>query len=316
MKKIAIVRRNGLGDLLCAFPLVKYFQIHEPKTHITLFIDPRNAPLIPYLPKVQRVVIFPKKGNKYWSIWKTAFPFRGEFDVAYSAKTSPMKLMNCFLWSLKAKKTVAYVDASWHSRLVNSPIFFDKDQAKQLHQSVKNLRMLIPGLEEVPEELHPTLTLPETDKWHEKASSFPTILISATTTRPESRLDPVEYASLLNRIYAYQPALHVLIVGQQCDEIRAQAIASHLHPPHKMYFPRTFDEFMLLLNSADFYFVGDGGVAHIGAALGKRVLVLFGGTTPIEWKPLSKNVEVLYHPATVNHIDNEEIYLAIKRMMS
>jgi len=50
MKKIAVVRRNGLGDLLCAFPLINYFQKYQPDAQITLFVDKRNAPLIPYLP--------------------------------------------------------------------------------------------------------------------------------------------------------------------------------------------------------------------------------------------------------------------------
>ena len=62
----------------------------------------------------------------------------------------------------------------------------------------------------------------------------------------------------------------VSIVGQKRDEHRAVAIAKCLKMDKQIHFPRNFDEFMVLLESADLFFVGDGGVAHIGAALGKR----------------------------------------------
>lgn len=40
---IAIIRRNGLGDLLCTVPLVHYLKETFPDASQTLFVDARNA---------------------------------------------------------------------------------------------------------------------------------------------------------------------------------------------------------------------------------------------------------------------------------
>lgn len=313
MNKVAILRRNGLGDLLCAFPLVLYLRKNFPHTSLTLFVDRRNAPLIPYLPPVEEVVIFPSKGNKYWNLYRTARRFRNTFDLAISAKTSPMKLSNLFLFWLKAKERLAYVDKSWHRHLINHPLMYDPAKAKKMHQALKGLKMVAPNVEDVPEELYPRLHIPETIR--EKylfAFDQTTILMNATITNPASRFCIDRLGALLNRMYRHVP-FHVVIVGQKQDKSRAHAIASRLTMSTSVHFPRNFDEFMVLLEACDLYFVGDGGIAHLGAALGKKEVVLYGETNPIEWGPLSKEAETFYDPVHVNHLSDEEIYQALMR---
>jgi ADP-heptose:LPS heptosyltransferase len=315
---IAILRRNGLGDLLCAYPLVLYLQKKYPTASITLFVDQRNAPLIPYLPQVKEVAVFPESGNKYWNLLRMALRYRNRFDLALSAKTSPMKLANFFLYGLKAKKRIAYVDRSWHTCFVNHPISYDALLSKKKHQALKGLQMVAPELEEVPETLYPTVQVPlEIKQKYPIQTSFqhPTLLVSATTTRAESRFAADRYAALLNRLHHFLP-IGVRIIGQKEDRERAGLIARHLVMPHQVHIPQNFDEFMVLAAASDLFFVGDGGVAHIGAALGKKVVTLFGQTSPVEWRPLSKEAEVFYHPLHVDHLCDETLFKALKRKLS
>lgn len=319
MDKVAIIRRNGLGDLLAAYPLILYLRKMHPHAAITLFVDARNAPLIPFLPPVEEVVIFPPKGNKYWNAFRTALRFRGKYDLALSAKTSPMKLMNYFLFWLKAKNRVAYVDKSWHSRLINQPLVHDEAAGKGVHQALKTLRMLNPHLSAVPEEFYPRLSLPSDLKNKYRSELLPfegkiVVLASASTTRLASRFPVERYADLLNRLASEIP-FHLIITGQPQDAERAKALAQRIEGSHSMHFPRSFDEFMVLLNASDLYFVGDGGVAHIGAGLGKKAVVLFGETNPLEWAPLSKEVQTFYHPKHVGELSDEPIYEALKRKL-
>jgi ADP-heptose:LPS heptosyltransferase len=314
---IAVIRRNGLGDLLCAYPLVLYLQKKFQGASITLFIDKRNAPLIPYLPPVDAVVIFPAQGNKYWNVFKTSLPFRKKFDLAISAKTSPMKLNNFFLFCLKAKERVAYVDDSWHARLVNRPIPYNPQKGKKVHQALKGLRTIDSELNEVPEEYYPRLTVSlEVKKKYpvKRPAQSPVILISATTTKPSNRLDVDLYATLLNRLHAFSP-ISVRILGQKADRLRADALAMRLRMEAHVHFPRNFDEFMVLLDTSDIFFVGDGGVAHIGAALGKSIVALYGETNPEEWRPLSKKAEIFYHPIHVDRLQTQAIFEALKRKL-
>jgi len=313
MENIAVVRRNGLGDLLCAYPLIRYLQTKKGAS-VTLFIDQRNAPLIPYLPKIEQVVVFPSKGFKYWNMLRTAIPHRKQFDVAVSAKTSPMKLINFFLFCLGAKKRIAYVDPNKSSKFINQPLQFDVKIAKSMHQALKGLRTVDETCLDVPEEFYPVLHIPQKikDQYPKpQKSSYPTLLVSATSNRKTSSLAPKRYGSILNRLHTIYP-FNVLIIAEKNDHTLARAIQSELSMDCSVHFPRNFDEFMVLLDASDVLLVGDGGTSHLGAALGKAAVVLFGITNPIEWRPLSKKVETLYHPEHVDHIDDEAIFQALK----
>jgi len=240
--------------------------------------------------------------------------YRGKFDLALSAKTSPMKLVNLFLYWLGAKERIAYVDSSWHRILINRPLPFDARKSKTLHQALKGLHMVAPELKEIPEELYPRLQIP--DGFREKYRTCvtlksPIVLVTASTTRPSSRFDVDRYVAILNSLYA-DYAFSVLVIGQSEDEKRARELVDKMKAPHQIHFPRNFDEFMVLLDLSDLYFVGDGGVAHIGAALGKREVVLYGETDPIEWHPLSKNVETFYHPHHVDQLSDSAIFHALR----
>lgn len=316
MNKIAIVRRNGLGDLLCTFPLIRHLKEKDPSVKITLFVDERNAPLLPYLESVEEVVIFPGKGNKYLNAYLTARKYRDEFDLAISAKTSPMKLVNFFLYWMRAKKRIAYVDTHWHSRLINSPIAFDFEKSSQMHQALKCLKTVAPEIETISPSLFPRLSIPSEIKnnYSLKPVGLPQVLISATITKEKSRLNPNIYANLLHRLYDVAP-FHARIVGQSQDRERANMIKENLQIPCSIHFPRNFEAFMVLLDSCDLYFVGDGGVAHIGAALSKKEVVLFGETNPVEWGPLNQDAEVFYHPVHVDKLSEHEIFQALKRKL-
>lgn len=49
-----------------------------------------------------------------------------------------------------------------------------------------------------------------------------------------------------------------------------------------------------LLRSSDLYLGNDSGVSHLAAAVGCRVIVLFGPTDPALWRPQGPQVEVLW----------------------
>lgn len=88
-------------------------------------------------------------------------------------------------------------------------------------------------------------------------------------------------------------------------------ISEQLKMPHVCCVPQNFDEFMVLQSYCDLYFISDGGTAHIGAGLGKHLVVLFGSTSPILWAPLSKKAVCLYHGDHVNMIDDNQIFAAL-----
>lgn len=298
--KVAILRRNGLGDLLAAFPMMAHLQELYPSLELTLFVEERNAMLCPYLNFNFNFVVLKSHGNKYFQLIR-ALQFRNmKFDMAISAKTSPMKLANLFLYFLGAKKRVAYVKESWDRSLINEK---RKNETRPLHQALKGLKLLDPSIKEIPNHYYPKLKRNEglIEKYR-IIKKEPLLLISASTTQENNRLDPEKYAAALNSL-AQVKEFSTVIIAEKRDEMRAFEIQNKLVRDAEVIIPSSFDHFMAILSQGDLAFFSDGGASHIAAALGLPLLVLFGGVDPKVWAPLSEKCRVLYHPVEVNQIE-------------
>jgi ADP-heptose:LPS heptosyltransferase len=305
---IGIVRRNGLGDLLCVMPLVTLCKERFPGSHVTLFVDERGAPLLPYLEGIDQAVVLPSSANKYAALVKAAWAHRYQkFDLLISAKPSPMKLLNLFLYSLRGKKRIAYVDQAWHSRLINQPRIYDSKEEK--HQMVKSLRLLDPSFETVPLALRPRLKVTPSFQFDQR-----TVLVSVTNNRMGSTLDSDKKQRILNRVYEKIP-FKIVINCTPADRARAELLANGLQMPAQVISTPSFDAFVSLIASVDAFFIGDGGIMHLAAALDKPQVVLFGGTKIWEWAPLSEQAICLSDPHNVNFIPEETILQALEKIL-
>lgn len=311
MPNIAVVRRNGLGDLLCTCPLINYIKKYFIDARVTLFVEPHNSHVVPFLPNIDAHAVIPNRGNKYWNATRVACRYRKQrFDIAISGKTTPMRLVNWFLYLLGAKQRVAAVGSGWDRYLINAPVKLN-DNERMTHQALRTLRTIAPHLKEVPSELFPKLQLPDSLEQcfplpTDVPQGAPVLLLSASNTHPTNRMDVKRYAHLANMLieaYSFYP----LVLSLKKDGLRAQALCSELKGEHTLYFPRCFEAFMVALNRSAFYLIGDSGVGHLGAALNKPQLVWFGESHPSIWGPMGEKVKVLYHPHHVNYIPMRKI---------
>jgi ADP-heptose:LPS heptosyltransferase len=307
-QKIGIIRRNGLGDLLCVMPLVYLCKERFPQSQVTLFVDERGSPLIPYLEGIDDAVVIPFSRNKYASLLQTAWKQRARrFDLLISAKPAPMKLLNFFLYCLRAENRIACVDRSWYSRLVDQPRVYDP--LEERHQMVKTLRLLDPSIETVPAHLKPRLKVQPSHQFSDR-----TVLVSVTNNRIGSCLDADKMQRALNKLAQKKP-FRTIINCEPQDTGRAEALARGLQMPAEIIPTPTFDEFITLIASVDAFFIGDGGIMHLAAALDKPQVVLFGGTKIWEWAPLSDKAVCLGDPHNVNLIPEEKIDQALEQIL-
>ena len=308
VKKIGIIRRNGLGDLLCVMPLVNLCKERFPGCEVTLFVDGRGAPLLPYLQGIDDAVILSSFASKYGSLLKTAWAQRNQkYDLLISAKPSPMKLLNLFLYALRGKERIAYVDESWHSKLINQPRRYDRHEEK--HQMVKSLRLLDPHFETVPFHLKPQLNVKPTFLFNER-----TVLISVSNNRIGSTLDADKTQRLLNNL-STKASFKTIINCEPADFPRATLLSAGLKMDSEVIATASFDDFISLIASVDVCFIGDGGIMHLAAALDKPQVVLFGGTKTWEWAPLSDKAICLDDLHNVNFIPEEKIQQALEKVL-
>ncbi|OTA17722.1 glycosyl transferase, family 9 [Xenorhabdus beddingii] len=308
--KIAILRRNGLGDLICTQPLIKFLQKEYPNSEINLFIDSGNTELANYLFPDINIILIPK-GNKYVSIFKTVLKSRREkFDIAISAKPTPMKLNNLFLWLLGAKNRYAVVtDKHWHSKLINHPM--KPDQVMGYHQSLKVLRTFSPNEKNLSSDLLPHIRMKNNSQITEHP--FPVILFSVSNNRKSSLLNNERLALISHEICIYYPGAKFIISSLNKNISLAEDLKARIGENSDIVISDSLHSFLSLLNSMTLIIVGDGGICHLAAALQKKLVALYGVTKPENWAPLATKDRciTLYDPENVNNIDLDRIYSAI-----
>ncbi|TNH42228.1 glycosyltransferase family 9 protein [Photorhabdus luminescens] len=313
--KIAILRRNGLGDLICTQPLIKYLQYRFPTAKIHLFIESNNKELADYLcPEVTTHTI--PKGNKYITTLGAALKWRKlHFDIAISAKPTPMKLNNLFLWLLGAKKRYAVTQShQWHEKLINYSTC--PQYIKGHHQSLKILKTFCPEINELSSDLLPKIS--SQYFLSVKQYGFPTILFSVSNNRKSSCITHERMALIAQQIRNYFPDVKFIISTLRHDRSNAEKLSTMIGDRTQIVECQSLQSFLSLLSSTDLIIVGDGGICHLAAALNKKLVALYGVTKPENWAPLASENQcvTLYDRQNVNNIPLEDIYQAIFKLLS
>lgn len=306
--RFLVIRRNGFGDILTTLPLLSLIKTQYPEAIIELVIDERSKSLAPFLTIVDQIHVIPKTRYKYWDVIKIAWKLRRTyFDWAIFVKGSPMKIGNIFLFFIRARKKTAYTDFSWHSKLINNPVIYKQNR---FHQAIKCVKLFDQNFEEIPKKFYPSIKTSKTYIFPKK-----TIFISLSNYRIGSQLDDEKYIRILNSLYL-ENSFHLVINAELKDEKRAKSLEGKFQMSHKVIITEKFEDLVGLLGSVDFFFIGDGGIMHLAAAMGKKQLILFGKTNIWEWGPLTDLAICLRHPKNVNDISEYEILEAMKKLVS
>lgn len=295
-KRIAVLRRNGYGDLVCIAPLIACLEERYRDAEITLFVDERNLALTPYLFPRHKAIAF-GKGNKYWQIAKTALK-QQPFDLVISAKPTPMKLNNVFLGLLKASQKMAVIKGKgWHEGFITTK----RPYKNEGHQALRCLQVFDPDIANIPSSWYPKcqvrpfpLNLPR-----------PILFFSLMNNRASSQLSLERFAAIANKIYRQRPFSVILSAPPQTT------FAHRLEMPAEIISTPSFDSFFSLLAGVDTVLTGDGGPCHLAAALDKPQVALFAHTPLDQWRPLSDKAICLYDQTNVNNIDPELIEEAL-----
>lgn len=304
-QEILILRRGGLGDLLCSLPMIQVLHQKAPQAKKTILIEGPQADLAKYFSTFMQSKIL-ASGNKYLSLLSEALHFRKQkIDLAICAKTSPMKLNNYFLLLLNAKKSLAYVDKnSWHGRRLLTCQEYFPELAQKRHQALKNLQLINPLQESIPEELFPKISKDLLKKTAKKQSKHALIFINLSYNRQTSHPGSL-YLHCLNQMFK-RKKFEILISCQKEQLEEAYLLHKMLHAPSRVFCGKNFDAFLGAIEESDICFVGDGGCMHLAAALDKKVLALFGRTSVEQWRPLCREVQCLHHNESAEKIDPEK----------
>jgi len=103
------------------------------------------------------------------------------------------------------------------------------------------------------------------------------------------------YAELADRLI--DSRRKVLLIGSKDElDVSEEVTRRMRNTPVVLTGKTTLDQITAVLDRADLIVTNDTGPAHIGAALGRPTIVIFGPTNPLTTRPFAPDAEILRHP--------------------
>lgn len=306
MKKIAIIRKNGLGDFIAgAVPVCNYLsEIYDNKVEFYFFMNGRNIGLAKYFFPESHSILIPD-GNRYYTHISTALKYRNlHFDMGIIPVPDNPKLSSIFMHFLEPNDIYGNIDNSlFAKKIINHPCEIYKNVPYEKHHvSLRSLSLIVPELTETPKRLYPKFQQNMINVFpleHEKSKNY--IMVELSNNRSASQLSIEKTARILNQLHkAFD--FTTLITAKPNDSSKASKLQTLLNGQSEFHTTNSLDEFLAYVNRSTYVLAGDGGLGHIAGALGKKLVCLYGITPIDRWGVLGENVIHLSDPHNVNNI--------------
>ncbi len=294
VKKIAVVRANGLGDLVFALPALDALRAAYPDAEIVYlgkawhagFLDDRPGP-------VDRVVMVPPYGGVSE---QPGFPndpevidefFRGmhaeQFDLAFQIHGGG-RFSNPFTKHLGARLTVGLKtpDAEALDRWVPY-IYFQREMFRYLE--------VVSLAGATPVTLDPRVAVTAADRLEASRvfpeTGRPLVVMHPGASDPQRRWPAAKFAAVGDALVA--AGAEVGVTGTGSEEPVVEAVLRAMdHPAHNLYERLSRGGFAGLLSRCTVVISNDSGPLHLAAAVGTSTVGIFWCFNHINAAPLTR----------------------------
>ncbi len=342
IKKILIIKRTNIGDMICAVPALKTIRREFPGAHITVLADAVNSGIIKGASFIDKTIVY-RKGhgiykNKYIGHWKLFRQDKQKFDLAVALKIGFSSTLSLISLISRARLRAGCTPEKWYPLQLcyNLPVRGYK-KWKSMHQvdalfeflktldikdSVKDLSIEITSdsKNKVKEFLK--------EKNIEAGSNI--IVFNISNNKPENTW-PIERFKEMANVLSGQYKATCIITSAPSDKNKALGLLKDINPAppllafarkqqgygvniNTFYFetPEVMD-FAALAAAADLLICGEGGAMHVGSGVHTTTISLWGKLRPVKWTPYGENQFVLKKGEHVNSISSEDILDVIRK---
>lgn len=335
--KILFIRRDNIGDLICTTPAIHAVREKYPDAKIGILVNTYNADAVRNDPDIDEVYVYEKakhapEKNKlavWWSNLKVLRGIRKEgYDVAIGCGSYSPRLER-YTGLTKAKTRIGYIKAGAKPKKYNKPLL---EAAGHHHEVRKTFDLLQPiGIEGEP----PCMSIFPDPAEVQRVKEFinnsavikggPLVALHISSRRPENRW-PVEKFIELGNLINHAGTANIMLlwspgseknVYHPGDDEKAEDMIKKMTPAPIAYRTTRLKGLIAALSLSDIAVCCDGGAMHIGAALGKPVVAIWGSTNTERWRPWGVRHRVLLTESKrAEDVRAEDVLAALNDMLS
>ncbi|WP_110185630.1 glycosyltransferase family 9 protein [Pokkaliibacter plantistimulans] len=304
-KKILVIRRDNIGDLVCTTPLLLGLRQRYPDAHIAVLVNSYNAAVLSDHPAVDEVFVYEKAKHREahrsrWSVYLgtvlTMLKLRRHYwDRVYLAGSAYSARAAEFVSWLRCQNVIGYAPVNGKDKRITHRF---EGEIADFHHVEAVYRL---GLHDgIPQTIPPMLIRSVPAVRQQLQSLLPTrvgktlgIHISARKTC--QRWPVSQWVELIRQVLQASPDLSILLFWSPGaednprhpgDDAKAYRILQEVGSANVQPLVTTkLEQLVAGLDLCDYVLCSDGGAMHIAAALGKPIVCLFGQTPAQTWHP-------------------------------
>lgn len=314
-RKILIVRRDNIGDLVCTTPLISALRNRLPDAWIGVLANSYNAPVLHGNPDVDEALVYTKAKHRAAGEFLPAILWR---RLRMLHRLRAMKLDDVILAN-PAFQPRLLAQARWLAprRVVGFgppdrlDVALSPDNAGR-HEVEDVFRLGSAfGIEGAPPPCRVVSPVVA-------PSSMLTVGIHVSARKPSQRWAAAHFADAIAALAAREPTRFLLLWSpgpadnpmHPGDDEKAHEILERIgnrasvvaRPTHRLA------DLIAALAECDALVCADGGAMHLAAGLGKPIVCLFGNSGAARWRPWGVPYRLLQKPSLeVSDIGIDEV---------
>jgi heptosyltransferase-2 len=308
---VLVCAPNWVGDGIMAMPALQAFRQRHPSAHITLLVKPNMRPLWELHEAADRLVEI-RPGLRPTVSAVAA----GGYGRAIILPNSFRSALIPFLAGIPVRRGMP---GHWRRGLLTEVVWPESNPART-HQVYEYLDLLVPEIATGSFE-PPRLRIPETllAAARERLAGLasPRIALMPGAARGPAKQWPAEHFIALGRRFAEDRGAGLAILGDAREaELCARVSAGIGAAARSLAGETPLAEWAALLAGCDMAVCNDSGGAHVAAAAGTAVVVIFGMTDPARTRPLGARCRIVQSEGSCSRDIARKDPEAIKRLAS
>ena len=306
IKRVVVRGTNWVGDSLMTIPALRALRRVLPDAHITLVIRPGTKGIFSEADFIDEILVYDRK-NAFSIVAQVREWKRRKFDLAVLFQNAFEAALIPFLAGVPLR--LGYATES-RQALLTHPLPLpewrhDRHEVFYYLYLVTALEQMLFGRSIIC-EAEPDASIQISEARKAQAAELlraygvseedAVVAICPGSINSRAKRWPAEsYALLADRLI--ESKRRVLFIGSKDEtDVSEDVTRRMLQKPIVLTGKTTLDQITAVLDRADLIVTNDTGPAHIGAALGRPTIVIFGPTNPLTTRPFAPEAVILRHP--------------------